>query len=51
MAKSKNFRNWVEEDSESYIKEKKKDTKRYDSKKSAIQEARRRKNKQRQGYM
>ena len=51
MAKSKKFRAWMDDDAETYIKESKKDTKRYDHKKSAIQEARRRKNKQRQGYM
>ena len=50
MAKSKKFREWMEEDGEQMFKEQKKDTKRYDKKRSAIQRARRQKNKQRNSY-
>jgi len=53
MAKNKKFREWKEEDYDSekyFIKDRKKDSKRYDKKRSAIQRARKQKNKQRQSY-
>ena len=46
-------REWMEEDYDSekdFIKDRKKDSKRYDKKRSAIQRARKQKNKQRQSY-
>lgn len=51
MAKSKNFKEWIDEDSMNFVKDKKKDTKRYDKKRSAIQNARRQKNSRRNSYM
>jgi len=50
MAKNKKFREWMEEDGEQVFKERKKDTKRYDKKRSAIQRARRQKTKQRNSF-
>jgi hypothetical protein len=43
MAKGKKFREWVEEDYPNDDVEKKKDSKRYDKRKSDIQRARRQK--------
>ena len=49
---NRKFREWMEdEDSQSFVKEYKKDAKRYDKKKSAIQKARRQKNKRRETYI
>ena len=50
MSKGKNFREWIEDD---YIKEKtgnKKESKRYDGKKSEIQRARRQKRNQKESF-
>jgi len=45
MAKSKNFRDWMNEEQDTEVKFKKRDGKRYDKKKAKIQSARRNKNK------
>lgn len=50
MAKSKKFKDWMEEDSQEFIKRNKKDSKRYDKKRDAIKQARRQKNKRKQSY-
>lgn len=52
MARNKNFREWMEDETEqSFIKDRKKDPKRYDKKRSAIQKARRQKHKQKHSYI
>jgi len=57
MTKNKNFKDWVNEDyreTEYYDEEsrfKKKDSKRYDRKKTSIQKARKRKNKMKNSYI
>ena len=49
---NKKFREWMEdEESQTFIKEYKKDSKRYDKKKSDIQRARKQKNKRRETYI
>ena len=50
MAKGKKFREWVEEDYPNEGVEKKKDSKRYDKRKSDIQRARRQKRSHKESF-
>lgn len=50
MAKSKNFREWMHEEQDSEVKFKKRDGKRYDKKKAAVQKARKNKRKMKNSF-